>query len=84
FIEGYATANERNAETLAADRARAIATFYTDNGIDASRIMTEGTVLPFQPKSGVPATITIPYCDDSELQPKRDAVRSQVEQDMRQ
>ena len=84
FIEGYATANERNAETLAADRARAIATFYTDNGIDESRIMIEGTVLPFQPKSGVPATITIPYCDDSELQPKRDAVRSQVERDMRQ
>lgn len=43
-IVGYAAANERNASSLAADRARAVEQFYTDNGIAASRFTTRSEV----------------------------------------
>jgi outer membrane protein OmpA-like peptidoglycan-associated protein len=43
-IVGYAAANERNASSLAEDRARAVEQFYTDNGIAASRFTTRSEV----------------------------------------
>ncbi len=84
FIEGYATANERNAATLAIDRARAVAQFYLDGGLDPSRVQTAGTVLEERPKSGVPCTSTIPYCDEQTLQSKREQKREEVRRDLRQ
>lgn len=41
-VEGFASTVERNADRLAADRARAVETFYVDNGIDAARVQAEG------------------------------------------
>ncbi|MEX1054393.1 MAG: PKD domain-containing protein, partial [Rhodothermales bacterium] len=41
-IVGYAGADERNAQALSEDRARAVEQFYVDNGIARSRFSTEG------------------------------------------
>jgi outer membrane protein OmpA-like peptidoglycan-associated protein len=43
-VVGYAAANERNASSLAADRARAVEQFYMDNGLAASRFTTSSEV----------------------------------------
>jgi len=45
-IEGFAAPSERNAQSLSEDRARAVAQFYQDNGIDASRLTTSGEGQP--------------------------------------
>lgn len=41
-IEGHASRDERNAQGLSEDRARAVMQFYVDNGIDASRLSSTG------------------------------------------
>lgn len=41
-VEGFASRAERNPDELSQDRADAVAEFYEDNGIDASRIDAEG------------------------------------------
>ncbi len=41
-IEGHASRDERNAQELSDDRARAVMQFYMDNGIDASRLTSMG------------------------------------------
>lgn len=67
LVEGYASPNERNAQSLADDRARAVAQFYIDNGIDPSRIMTRSVVQEVASKTGPVCTLTIPLpCDEAE------------------
>jgi outer membrane protein OmpA-like peptidoglycan-associated protein len=41
-IEGYAAPGERNPDQLAQDRARAVAQFYSENGIAAARLDVQG------------------------------------------
>ncbi len=41
-VEGHASRDERNAQGLSEDRARAVMQFYVDNGIDASRLSATG------------------------------------------
>jgi outer membrane protein OmpA-like peptidoglycan-associated protein len=41
-IEGWAAPGERNAQQVSQDRARAVEQFYIDNGIAASRAVTNG------------------------------------------
>ena len=41
-LEGWAAPGERNPQQLSEDRARAVAQFYQDNGIAASRIAATG------------------------------------------
>lgn len=41
-IEGYAAPGERNTDQLAQDRARAVAQFYTENGVAATRLDVQG------------------------------------------
>ena len=41
-IEGHASRDERNAQQLSDDRARAVMQFYTDNGIEGSRLTSMG------------------------------------------
>ena len=41
-IEGHASRDERRAQQLSEDRARAVMQFYVDNGIDESRFTTVG------------------------------------------
>ncbi|MFQ5570934.1 MAG: PKD domain-containing protein [Rhodothermales bacterium] len=67
LIEGYASPNERNAQALADDRARAVRDFYVSGGIDPARITIEGIVQEQASKSGPVCTLTIPLpCDDDE------------------
>lgn len=39
---GFAAPNERNVESLSADRAEAVAAFYRENGVSRSQITTQG------------------------------------------
>lgn len=41
-VEGYAAPGERDAQGLSEDRARAVEEYYTDNGVEAGQLMTEG------------------------------------------
>jgi PKD repeat protein len=41
-IEGFAAPGERNSQSLSEDRAQAVADFYSNNGVDSSRISTSG------------------------------------------
>ncbi len=41
-IEGHASRDERNARQLSEDRARAVAQYYTDNGISEDRLSVTG------------------------------------------
>lgn len=41
-VEGYAAPGERNPESLSADRAQAVASFYQENGVPANRIQSSG------------------------------------------
>jgi len=41
-LEGVAAPGERRAQELSEDRARAVETFYTDNGVSSTRIVTLG------------------------------------------
>jgi PKD repeat protein len=41
-IEGFAAPGERNEQSLSEDRAEAVAGFYQDNGVPASRLSTTG------------------------------------------
>ena len=68
IVEGYASPNERNAQAIADDRARAVAQFYIDGGIDPSRILAvEGIVQEQAAKTGPICTLTIPLpCDEDE------------------
>ncbi len=67
LIEGYASPNERGAQQLAEDRARAVRDFYVSGGIDASRIQVRGVVQPQASKAGPICTLTIPLpCDENE------------------
>jgi PKD repeat protein len=52
-IEGWASPTERNPQQLSTDRARAVAQFYQDNGIPASRLPVTGMgVCPGGTKEG--------------------------------
>jgi len=42
-LEGVAAPGERRAQELSEDRARAVESFYTDNGVSSTRIVTLGT-----------------------------------------
>lgn len=63
---GFAQSNERGAEGLAGERARAVMKFYTDNGIDASRITPVGLIARERNKRGPVCAQTIPFCEASE------------------
>jgi outer membrane protein OmpA-like peptidoglycan-associated protein len=41
-IEGFAAPGERNAQSLSEDRARAVADYYTNNGVESGRVSTSG------------------------------------------
>ena len=41
-VEGFAAPGERNAQSLSEDRAQAVVDYYTNNGVDASRISMSG------------------------------------------
>lgn len=41
-VEGFAAPGERSAQSLSEDRAQAVADFYSDNGVNSSRISTSG------------------------------------------
>ncbi len=41
-VEGFAAPGERSPQELSADRARAVAQFYTENGVPGARVMAEG------------------------------------------
>lgn len=41
-VEGWASPNESNANTLSGDRANAVEAYYIENGIAASRIVAQG------------------------------------------
>jgi len=41
-VEGFAAPGERNVQSLSEDRAEAVSSFYQDNGVPGSRIMTGG------------------------------------------
>ena len=64
-VLGISQLNERDALSIADRRAQAVAQFYIDNGIDASRISTVGTLAAERLKSGAVCTQTIPFCDAS-------------------
>ena len=66
-VEGFADPNERNAQSLADSRADAVKQFYTDNGIDPSRIVTIGLVQIKGVKTGPVCTQTRSFCDRSAL-----------------
>ncbi len=62
-VLGFAQPNEQGAQGLADDRARAVMRYYTDNGIDASRIRPVGLVSQVRIKRGPVCTQTIPFCN---------------------
>jgi len=41
-VEGFAAPGERNAQSLSEDRAQAVADFYTNNGVEGSRVSAGG------------------------------------------
>jgi outer membrane protein OmpA-like peptidoglycan-associated protein len=41
-VEGFAAPGERNAQSLSEDRAQAVADYYSENGVESSRITTSG------------------------------------------
>jgi outer membrane protein OmpA-like peptidoglycan-associated protein len=41
-VEGFAAPGERNSQSLSQDRAQAVADFYSNNGVEGSRISTSG------------------------------------------
>jgi len=41
-VEGFASPDERNPQSLSMDRARAVANFYRDSGVSEARITTSG------------------------------------------
>ncbi|MFB6229988.1 MAG: PKD domain-containing protein [Salinibacter sp.] len=41
-VKGFAAPDERNPQSLSADRARAVASFYQDSGVSEARISTSG------------------------------------------
>ena len=41
-VEGFAAPGERNSQSLSEDRAQAVADFYSNNGVEGSRISTSG------------------------------------------
>jgi outer membrane protein OmpA-like peptidoglycan-associated protein len=41
-IEGWASPNERSATDLSTERAQAVEAYYIENGVAASRIVTQG------------------------------------------
>ena len=64
-VLAFAQRNERDAETLAGERARAIAQFYIDNGVEADRITSMGMVARDRVKIGPVCAQTIPFCDEA-------------------
>jgi len=66
-VEGSAHSQERNAQALADDRARAVARFYIDNGIDNDRIVIIGLVKREGAEVCLVCTQTVPFCNRSEL-----------------
>jgi outer membrane protein OmpA-like peptidoglycan-associated protein len=41
-VEGFAAPGERNAQSLSQDRAQAVADFYSNNGVESSRVDASG------------------------------------------
>lgn len=79
-VAGYAQPNERNAQALADDRARTVAQFYIDNGINPDRIVTIGLVELEGAKTGPVCTQTVPFCSADERNAYLEQQRQQYPQ----